>query len=91
MGEAVVAPALASLRGYWDRATPPQVLTYLVGIALIAVGLAHLAAWAATGGPWLGPLGWRKPTTFGVSFGLTTGRARTPAVRRSPPSGRRGS
>ena len=72
MGEAVVAPALASLRGYWDRATPPQVLTYLVGAALIAVGLAHLAVWAATGGPWLGPLGWRKPTTFGVSFGLTT-------------------
>jgi hypothetical protein len=44
---------------------------YRVGAALIAVGLLHLVAALAYPRPWLGPLSWRKPVTFGVSFGLT--------------------
>lgn len=43
-----------------------------MGTVLVAVGLVHLAVWAVSGGPWLGPLGWRKPVTFGISFGMTT-------------------
>ena len=35
-------------------------------------GLAHLAAWLLVGGAWAGPVSFRKPTTFGISFGLTT-------------------
>jgi hypothetical protein len=45
--------------------------SYAVGAMLIASGLFHLAVLVVTGGSWQGPLSWRKPTTFGVSFGLT--------------------
>jgi hypothetical protein len=62
----------ASLLGYWQQARPYQRLGYLVGGALIVVGLAHLVAWLVVGGAWAGPVSFRKPTTFGISFGLTT-------------------
>ena len=61
-----------SLLGYWRDARPPQRFAYLVGAALILAGLAHLTAWMVVGGPWAGPISFRKPTTFGISFGLTT-------------------
>jgi hypothetical protein len=44
---------------------------YLIGAALIASGLFHLVVLLVTGGSWQGPVSWRKPVTFGVSFGLT--------------------
>ena len=56
----------------WRRAGPAQRFASLVGGALILVGLAHLAAWLVIGGAWQGPVSFRKPTTFGISFGLTT-------------------
>jgi hypothetical protein len=62
----------SSLLGDWRQARPPQRFAYVVGATLIVVGLAHLAAWLLVGGPWAGPVSFRKPTTFGVSFGLTT-------------------
>jgi hypothetical protein len=62
----------ASLVGEWRQARPAQRLGYVVGGALILVGLAHLAAWLVVGGAWQGPVSFRKPTTFGISFGLTT-------------------
>ena len=62
----------AALRGFWDDARGYQRLAYLVGAGLILVGLAHAAIWALTGGSATGALSWRKPTTFGISFGLTT-------------------
>ena len=62
----------ASLLGYWQQARPWQRLGYLVGSALIVVGLGHLVAWLVVGGAWAGPVTFRKPTTFGISFGLTT-------------------
>jgi hypothetical protein len=43
----------------------------LVGVALIGSGLLHLVVYAVDGGPWQGPVSWRKPVTFGLSFGLT--------------------
>ena len=61
-----------SLLGYWQQARPWQRLGYLVGAALIVVGLGHLVAWLVVGGAWAGPITFRKPTTFGISFGLTT-------------------
>ncbi|HEX8132199.1 MAG TPA: hypothetical protein VF880_02045 [Actinomycetes bacterium] len=61
-----------TLLGYWRRARPWQRLGYLVGGALILVGLGHLVAWLLVGGAWAGPVSFRKPSTFGISFGLTT-------------------
>jgi hypothetical protein len=62
----------ASLLGYWREARPWQRLGYLAGAALIIVGVGHLLAWLVVGGAWAGPVSFRKPTTFGISFGLTT-------------------
>ena len=62
----------ASLLGYWRQAHPPQRFAYVVGAAPIVVGVGHLVAWLVVGGPWAGPISFRKPTTFGLSFGLTT-------------------
>ncbi len=44
-------------------------VAYLVGAALILAGLAHLIVALSYPRPWMGPLSWRKPVTFGVSFG----------------------
>jgi hypothetical protein len=44
----------------------------VVGAGLLLVGLAHAGIWALAGGSASGALSWRKPTTFGISFGLTT-------------------
>jgi hypothetical protein len=41
------------------------------GLLLIAVGVFHLGVFVVDGGPWYGPVSWRKPATFGLSFGLT--------------------
>jgi hypothetical protein len=46
-------------------------VAYLVGAALFLSGLVHLVVLVASGGTWTGPLSLRKPTTFGLSFGLT--------------------
>jgi len=62
----------ASLLGYWQQSRPPQRFAAVVGAGLIVVGLGHLVAWLVVGGAWAGPVSFRKPTTFGISFGLTT-------------------
>jgi hypothetical protein len=46
-------------------------VAYRVGAALVVVGALHLVVALIYPRPWLGPLSWRKPITFGVSFGLT--------------------
>jgi len=38
---------------------------------LVVSGLAHAVVWAVLGGPWEGPITWRKPILFGISGGLT--------------------
>jgi hypothetical protein len=42
-----------------------------MGLLLVLSGLVHLVVFAVDGGPWDGPVSWRKPVTFGLSFGLT--------------------
>lgn len=49
------------------RARPLAIL----GAVMVASGLAHLPVWAVLGGPWEGPVTWRKPILFGISGGLT--------------------
>jgi hypothetical protein len=45
---------------------------YVLGLLLLASGLGHIVVWSILGGPWHGPLAWRKPILFGLSAGLTT-------------------
>lgn len=66
------AAMVASVVGYWGRRSPAQTFLYAVGAVLVAAGLFHLGVFAVDGGPWRGPLSWRKPVTFGLSFGVTT-------------------
>ena len=54
-----------------DRGRPVERTGYVVGALLLASGLLHLAILIIGGGSWEGPLSFRKPTTFGLSFGLT--------------------
>ncbi len=62
----------ASVRGFWREAKPYQRLCYVTGAALMVLGLLHLVGFVVLGGPWVGPVAWRKPFSFGLSFGLTT-------------------
>lgn len=43
-----------------------------IGILLVGSGVAHLVIWGVLGGPWEGPVTWRKPILFGISGGLTS-------------------
>jgi hypothetical protein len=61
-----------SLRRYWTRAPRYVHLAYVVGAVLMLTGLAHAGIWLVVGGSASGPLSWRKPSTFGFSFGLAT-------------------
>ncbi|MFJ4714233.1 hypothetical protein [Streptomyces sp. NPDC088785] len=53
------------------RLTPAERLCHTTGAVLVVSGLVHLVVFAVDGGPWDGPVSWRKPFTFGLSFGLT--------------------
>jgi hypothetical protein len=61
-------PAPAGRR---PRLRPVERLCLATGLVLVLSGLVHLAVFAVDGGPWNGPVSWRKPVTFGVSFGVT--------------------
>ncbi|WP_043677860.1 hypothetical protein [Streptomyces xylophagus] len=50
---------------------PAERLCHATGALLIVSGLVHLVVFAVDGGPWYGPVSWRKPVTFGLSFGAT--------------------
>ncbi|MCP2335861.1 hypothetical protein [Actinomadura rupiterrae] len=65
------AEVLSGLRTFWTHGRRAERICYAVGALLIASGVVHLAVYAVDGGPWTGPVSWRKPITFGLSFGLT--------------------
>jgi hypothetical protein len=48
---------------------PVERACYLVAAVLVVAGLVHLGVAVALPRPWEGPLSWRKPVTFGTSFG----------------------
>lgn len=50
---------------------PAERLCLATGALLALSGLVHLVVFAVDGGPWDGPVSWRKPVTFGLSFGAT--------------------
>ena len=63
--------AFGDLRSRWRDSRPIERWCYGLGVLLLVAGLFHLGVFAVLGGSWQGPVSWRKPTTFGLSFGLT--------------------
>lgn len=63
---------LGAFRRAWAGRRPYQTFSWIVGGALMLSGLIHLGVFFVDGGAWKGPVSWRKPVTFGLSFGLTT-------------------
>ena len=56
------------------RFRPPtsyQWLGYVCAALLIVSGLFHVLVYLVDGGSWEGPISWRKPIVFGLSFGIT--------------------
>lgn len=60
-----------SLQRSWTEGARVQRIAYTVGGLLFLSGLVHLVVLMVSGGTWTGPVSLRKPTTFGLSFGLT--------------------
>jgi hypothetical protein len=63
--------AARGLSAFWRDGRRVDRVAYAVGALLAASGLLHLLVYALDDRPWEGPLSWRKPVTFGLSFGLT--------------------
>ncbi|MDQ1720705.1 MAG: hypothetical protein QOI26_439 [Pseudonocardiales bacterium] len=89
MADLIQALAPRSRSFLTDR-EPVERAAYLTGALLIAAGLAHLIVALRYPRPWLGPLSWRKPISFGVSFGTAlisvtwvAGYLRLPGARRA--------
>ena len=57
--------------GRFVPATAFQRFGYLCAALLMVSGLFHGLVYLVDGGGWDGPLSWRKPTVFGLSFGIT--------------------
>lgn len=62
------APEIDASPWWADRRARPLVV---LGLVMVASGIAHIPVWAVLGGPWEGPVTWRKPILFGISGGLT--------------------
>ena len=60
-----------TLRGYWRDAAGYQRLAYVVAALLFTSGVFHFIVLLVSGDSWSGDVSFRKPTTFGLSFGVT--------------------
>lgn len=69
--EAARRAAVSALTRLVAVQRPVERACYLIGAALMVSGLVHLGVAAIDSRPWLGPLSWRKPASFGASFGIT--------------------
>ena len=58
-------------RGRFSPVAPYQRFAYACAALLVLSGLFHAGVYLVDRGPWEGPLSWRKPTVFGLSFGIT--------------------
>jgi hypothetical protein len=71
MAVSTLPPLPTALSARARALRPAERLCHAVGLLLVLSGLAHLIVFAVDGGPWDGPVSWRKPVTFGLSFGVT--------------------
>ncbi|HYI46662.1 MAG TPA: hypothetical protein VE174_14485 [Actinomycetota bacterium] len=53
------------------RTEPYQRVAYVCGGLLLLSAIFHGVVFFVDGGPWEGPISWRKPILFGFSFGIT--------------------
>ncbi|HEY2672150.1 MAG TPA: hypothetical protein VGJ07_17500 [Rugosimonospora sp.] len=60
-----------ALRRIWSEDLIVARIAYVTAAVVFTSGLVHLCVLVVSGGSWEGPLSMRKPTTFGLSFGLT--------------------
>jgi hypothetical protein len=60
-----------AMRSFWSQGRRSERVAYVVAAVLIVSGIVHLAILLISGASWVGPLSLRKPTTFGLSFGVT--------------------
>jgi hypothetical protein len=63
---------LSAFRRAWQDRRPYQTFSWIAGATLMLSGIFHFVVFLVDGGSWQGPVSWRKPVTFGLSFGLTT-------------------
>ena len=52
---------MTSLATFYQRGRRSERICYVLAAVLFASGLFHLAVFAVAGGPWTGPVSWRKP------------------------------
>ena len=57
--------------GRFTPVQPYQRFAYTCAGLLIISGVVHAGVYLVDGGPWQGPVSWRKPVVFGLSFGVT--------------------
>jgi hypothetical protein len=57
--------------GRFTPATSYQKLAYACATLLLISGAFHSLVFLIDGGSWEGPVSWRKPIVFGLSFGIT--------------------
>jgi hypothetical protein len=57
--------------GRFTPVTAYQRFAYVCSALLVTSGLFHGVVFLVDGGPWEGPVSWRKPIVFGLSFGIT--------------------
>lgn len=60
----------SKISALWTNGRTIERIGYAVAMAAFASGLFHLVVFAVAGGSWTGPVSWRKPVTFGLSFGV---------------------
>jgi hypothetical protein len=56
--------------GRFTPATSYQKFGYACAVLLLISGAFHGLVFLIDGGPWEGPVSWRKPIVFGLSFGI---------------------
>jgi hypothetical protein len=56
--------------GRFVPTTTVQRFGYGLGVLLLLSGLFHAGVFLVDGGGWEGPVSWRKPVVFGLSFGI---------------------
>lgn len=57
--------------GRFAQVEPYQRFAYWCAALLVLSGIFHLGVYVVDGGAWEGPLSWRKPIVFGLSFGIS--------------------